>query len=86
MKYTEILKAETFMKQQTKKIIKWILIIAVILVAGYFYAFVRRTGYTVAEGVEYSYVEWDLETMVVFCLGALYLVGLSKILTWMFRK
>lgn len=45
------------MKQQTKKIIKWILIIAVILVAGYFYAFVRRTGYNVAEGVEYSYVE-----------------------------
>lgn len=36
--------------------------------------------------VNYSYIIWDIETMVVFCLGALYLVGLAKVLTWMFRK
>lgn len=36
--------------------------------------------------IKYSYIKWDLETMVVFCLGALYLVGLAKVLMWMFRK
>lgn len=45
-------------------------------------------GVTVLENtqISYSYIEWDPETMVVFCLGALYLVGLSKVLMWMFRK
>lgn len=36
--------------------------------------------------IAYSYIKWDLETMVVFCFGALYLVGLAKVLMWMFRK
>ncbi|MGN0370224.1 MAG: hypothetical protein ACI4EW_06730 [Butyrivibrio sp.] len=36
--------------------------------------------------VRYSYIEWDIETMVVFCLGALYLVGLARVLMWIFRK
>ncbi len=48
----------------------------------------QDAGVTVLENtqIRYSYIEWDLETMVVFCLGALYLVGLSKVLMWMFRK
>lgn len=36
--------------------------------------------------VKYSYIEWDIETMVVFCLGAFYLVGLARVLMWIFRK
>lgn len=36
--------------------------------------------------VSYSCIEWDIETMVVFCLGALYLVGLARVLMWIFRK
>ncbi len=45
-------------------------------------------GVTVLENtqISYSYIEWDSETMIVFCLGALYLAGLSKLLMWMFRK
>lgn len=36
--------------------------------------------------IKYSYIMWDVETMIVFCLGAFYLVGLSKILAFMFKK
>ena len=190
MKYTEILENRDFMKQRVKKIINWIVIVAVILIVGFFYSFVRNDevihnaagnvsayegldivtefeckedmlsgvkmqfvpngdtsgvityvvkdaegnnvteekslkikslkedeatllkfdmiknsadknymvviscdkeaghGVTVVENTEikYSYIQWDLETMVVFCLGALYLVGLAKVLMWMFRK
>ena len=86
VKYTEIPK--TFMKQRVKKILSWILIIVIIAALGFVYSF-----HKVAEGsaklcveIASCYYTWDLETMVVFCLGALYLVGLAKVLMWMFRK
>ncbi|MGN0374521.1 MAG: hypothetical protein ACI4EN_03410 [Butyrivibrio sp.] len=36
--------------------------------------------------VSYSYIQWDPETMVVFCIVVFYLVGLAKVLMWIFRK
>ena len=66
------------MNKKIKNILIWILTIIVILVGGYFYAHIKDE----ATGV----VVWDLETMVVFCLGGFYLVGLSRLLMWLFRK
>lgn len=66
------------MNKKIKNIIIWILTIIIILVGGYFYAHIKDE----ATGV----VIWDLETMVVFCMGAFYLVGLSRLLMWLFRK
>ena len=86
MKFTEIPK--TFMKQRVKKILSWILIIVVIGVLGFVYSFHKVNAGEAKFCVEIAshYYTWDLETMVVFCLGALYLVGLAKVLMWMFRK
>ena len=76
------------MKQQVKKIFGWILTIVIIGVLGFIYSFHKVDAGTGRLCIEISshYYTWDLETMVVFCLGALYLVGLAKVLMWMFRK
>ena len=76
------------MKQRVKKIFGWILTIVIIGVLGFAYSFHKVDAGTGRLCIEISshYYTWDLETMVVFCLGALYLVGLAKVLMWMFRK
>ena len=66
------------MNKKIKNILTWILTIIVILVGGYFYAYIKDDTLGI--------IVWDLETMVVFCLGAFYLVGLSRLLMWLFRK
>jgi hypothetical protein len=64
------------MNKKLKNIFKWIIIIIVVIAAGIGYGFSKsKTGWS-----------WDLETAVVFSLGLMYLVGLGKILMWLFRK
>ena len=64
------------MNSRVKNILKWIIILIVVIAAGIAY------GFSKVEGVW----TWDLETAVVFSLGLMYLVGLGKILMWLFRK
>lgn len=64
------------MNKKIINVLKWILILIVVIAAGIAYGFSKVKGEWV----------WDLETAVVFSLGLMYLVGLGKILMWLFRK
>ena len=64
------------MNSRVKNILKWIIILIVVIAAGIGYGFSKSEGVWI----------WDLETAVVFSLGLMYLVGLGKILMWLFRK